>query len=69
MLGLAIGIGIQREPMERYCTKYFLQKPIEDFPWKNRLLGKRQTVCKECYAKEVMTGIRVTKIGKKRKAQ
>lgn len=37
--------------MERYCTKCFLQKPVEDFPWKNRLLGKRHTVCKECYAK------------------
>lgn len=35
----------------RTCTKCFLQKPIEDFPWKNRLLGKRRTVCKECYAK------------------
>jgi hypothetical protein len=20
--------------MERYCTKCFLQRPIEDFPWK-----------------------------------
>jgi hypothetical protein len=29
----------------------FLQKPIEEFPWKNKLLGKRHTVCKECYAK------------------
>lgn len=36
--------------MERTCTKCFLQKPIEDFPWKNRLLGKRHTVCKKCYA-------------------
>ncbi len=37
--------------MERTCTKCFLQKPIEDFPWKNKLLGKRHAVCKECYAK------------------
>ena len=35
----------------RTCTKCFLQKPIEDFPWKNHLLGKRHAVCKECYAK------------------
>ena len=35
----------------RTCTKCFLQKPLEDFPWKNRLLGKRHSVCKECYAK------------------
>ena len=37
--------------VERYCTKCFLQKPIEDFPWKYKALGKRHTVCKECYAK------------------
>ena len=37
--------------LQRTCTKCFLQKPIEDFPWKNQLLGKRHTVCKECYAK------------------
>ena len=36
--------------MFRYCTKCFLQKPIEDSPWKNQLLGKRHTVCKKCYA-------------------
>jgi hypothetical protein len=35
----------------RTCTKCFLQKPIEEFPWKNRLLGKRHAVCKECTAK------------------
>lgn len=35
----------------RTCTKCFLQKPIEEFPWKSQLLGKRHTVCKECYAK------------------
>lgn len=35
----------------RACTKCFLQKPVEDFPWKSKLLGKRHTVCKECYAK------------------
>src|SRR5215210_1805879 len=37
--------------MERTCTKCFLQKPIEDFPWKYKDLDKRHTVCKECYAK------------------
>lgn len=35
----------------RSCTKCFLQKPIEDFPWKYKALGKRHTVCKVCYAK------------------
>jgi hypothetical protein len=35
----------------RPCTKCFLQKPIEDFPWKYKSIGKRHTVCKECYAK------------------
>ena len=37
--------------MERYCTKCFLQKPLDEFPWKNKLLGIRHTVCKGCYAK------------------
>ena len=35
----------------RTCTKCFLQKPLDEFPWRNRLLGKRHSVCKECYAK------------------
>jgi hypothetical protein len=35
----------------RSCTKCFEHKPIEDFPWKNRLIGKRHAVCKECMAK------------------
>jgi hypothetical protein len=35
----------------RSCTKCFLQKPIEEFPWKSKLLGKRHGVCKECMAK------------------
>lgn len=37
--------------LTRTCTKCFLQKPIEEFPWKYKSLGKRHTVCKECYAK------------------
>ena len=37
--------------LTRTCTKCFLQKPIEDFPWKYKALGKRHSVCKECYAK------------------
>ena len=37
--------------MERYCTKCFLQKPVEEFPWKYKSLGKRHTVCKDCYKK------------------
>lgn len=36
--------------LHRTCTKCFLHKPIEDFPWKNKLVGKRHAVCKECYA-------------------
>ena len=33
------------------CTKCFLNKPIEDFPWKYKSLGKRHAVCKKCTAK------------------
>ena len=36
---------------ERACTKCNVVKPIEEFGWKNRLLGKRHAVCKECTAK------------------
>ena len=35
----------------RICTKCFLEKPIEDFPWKYKDRGIHHTVCKECYAK------------------
>jgi hypothetical protein len=37
--------------MERTCTKCFLQKPIEEFGWKDRTINKRHAVCKECTAK------------------
>jgi hypothetical protein len=37
--------------LSRYCTKCFLQKPLEGFPCKNQAAGKRHTVCKTCYAK------------------
>ena len=37
--------------LQRTCTKCFLQKPIEEFGWKNRILKIRHTVCKECTAK------------------
>ena len=37
--------------MYRTCTKCFLLKPIEEFPWKYESLGKRHSVCKECTAK------------------
>jgi hypothetical protein len=33
--------------MYKSCTKCFIEKPIEEFPWKNRLLDKRHAVCKE----------------------
>lgn len=35
----------------RVCTKCFVEKPVEEFPWKNSLLGKRHAVCKSCTAK------------------
>ena len=34
----------------RVCTKCFIEKPIEDFPWKSRVLNRRHTVCKPCAA-------------------
>lgn len=38
-------------PTTRVCTKCQQEKPIEDFPLKNAVSGKRQAVCKECTAK------------------
>jgi hypothetical protein len=35
----------------RTCTKCFLQKPAEEFGWKDRTINKRHAVCKECTAK------------------
>ncbi len=36
----------------RVCTKCGLPaQPIENFPWKSRLRGKRHAVCKTCTAK------------------
>ncbi len=32
------------------CTKCFTSQPIENYPWKNRLLGIRHRVCKSCTA-------------------
>jgi hypothetical protein len=37
--------------LTRSCTKCFLQKPIEEFGWKDRTINKRHAVCKECTAK------------------
>ena len=37
--------------LNKTCTKCFLQKPIQEFGWKNRLMGRRHAVCKECTAK------------------
>ena len=34
----------------RVCTKCLQEKPIEDFPWKNQIIGKRHAVCKTCTA-------------------
>lgn len=36
--------------MERACTKCNIVQPIENFPWKNQLLGRRHSVCKTCTA-------------------
>jgi hypothetical protein len=35
----------------RVCTKCNQEKPIEDFPWKSKLLNRRHAVCKPCAAK------------------
>jgi hypothetical protein len=35
----------------RVCTKCFVEKPVEDFGWKNRVLNRRHAVCKPCTAK------------------
>ena len=37
--------------LTRTCTKCYLQKPIEEFGWKDRTINKRHAVCKECTAK------------------
>jgi hypothetical protein len=34
----------------RTCTKCFVEKPIEDFGWKDRPRNRRHSVCKECTA-------------------
>ena len=34
----------------KVCTKCLQEKPIEEFPWKSQLRGKRHAVCKECTA-------------------
>lgn len=36
--------------MEKKCTKCHVIQPIENFPWKNQILGKRHVVCKTCTA-------------------
>src|ERR1051325_365649 len=36
---------------ERVCTKCGINKPIEEFGWKDRTRGYRHWVCKECTAK------------------
>ena len=37
----------------QYCTSCQTTKPIEDFAWKNKSTGKRQTKCKQCHSKYV----------------
>ena len=44
--------------MGRTCTKCFLQKPIEDFPWKySRLVGMRSVKVVEVGEIALETGI------------
>ncbi len=38
------------EQLFKTCSKCFTHQPIENFPWKNRLLGIRHAVCKTCTA-------------------
>jgi len=34
----------------KVCSKCGVEKPIEEFGWKNQMLGKRHKVCKPCTA-------------------
>lgn len=36
--------------MDKTCSKCFLSKPVEEFPWKYKALGIRHAVCKSCTA-------------------
>jgi 5-methylcytosine-specific restriction endonuclease McrA len=36
--------------LQKTCTKCYLQKPLDDFPWKYKTLGVRHAVCKTCTA-------------------
>ncbi len=32
----------------KVCSKCGEEKSVEEFPWKNRILGKRHKICKQC---------------------
>ena len=34
----------------KVCTKCHQEKPIDDFPWKSKLLNRKHAVCKPCTA-------------------
>jgi hypothetical protein len=34
----------------KVCVKCLQEKSLEEFPWKNKLRGKRQAICKPCMA-------------------
>ncbi|HEX2996304.1 MAG TPA: hypothetical protein VHP14_15870 [Anaerolineales bacterium] len=34
----------------KVCVKCHQEKSLEEFPWKNKLRGKRQAICKRCMA-------------------
>ena len=37
-----------KEIIMNTCTECKQEKPVEEFPWRNKRLGKRNKVCKEC---------------------
>lgn len=37
----------------KVCTKCGIEKPIEDFHWRNKAQGTRRSECKECHNNQV----------------
>ncbi len=37
----------------KICTKCGVEKPIEEFHWRNKTQGTRRSECKECHNKQV----------------
>lgn len=56
----------------RNCTKCQQTKPLEDFAFRSKTLGKRSTVCKEChstYARQHYESNRLDYIGRASKSR